>query len=258
MQDVGGPWPFVGTTLVLDEVESTSDEAAQLVRRGSVALPLCVWARRQSGGRGRGTHSWWSDDGSLTFTLAVDPAAHGLAAESEPMLALAAAVAVIEALGELGFRSPALGIRWPNDIQVGDRKLGGILPERVDTPHGHRLLIGVGLNVSTDLATMPAEVRPMATSLAAVGADVVEPESLPRLLSAILGRFGLVLGRLAARDPELAARWNALDLLRDQWVTVDLGPRVIAGRGAGIDEDGALCLDEGAKRYRTFGGQVLR
>ena len=83
----------------------------------------------------------------MTFTLAIDPLAHGLTAEIEPRLALATAVAVIEALDELELGSPSLGIRWPNDLEAGGRKLGGILPERVETPRGHRILIGIGLNV---------------------------------------------------------------------------------------------------------------
>ena len=84
--------------VILAEVDSTSS-AAQLVRAGAV-LPLCVWARRQIRGRGRGTHTWWSDSGSLTFTLAIDPLTHGLACESEPKLALATAIAVIAAFTE--------------------------------------------------------------------------------------------------------------------------------------------------------------
>jgi len=258
MRDDAGTWPFVGTMMVLDEVESTSDLAAQLVRRGSVDLPLCVWARRQTRGRGRGTHSWWSDAGSLTFTLAIDPAAYGLAVETEPKLALSTAVAIIEALIELGFDSPGLGIRWPNDVEVDGRKLGGILPERAETSQGRRILIGVGVNVSTDPAAMPSDIQRMATSLSAMREDRIGPETLPRLLATILSRFGPVLGHLAAGDAELAGRWNALDLLRDRWVSVDLGPRILAGRGRGIDEDGALCLDEGSTRHRLFGGQVLR
>ncbi len=244
--------------MVLDEVDSTNDRAAHCIRQGSVELPLVVWARRQTRGRGRGSHSWWSDSGSLTFTLAIDPAAHGVAGQSEPKLALATAVAVIEALVDLGFGSPALGIRWPNDVEVDGRKLGGILPERLDTSDGHRILIGVGVNVSTDPAGMPAEVRRMATSLSMMRDGRVDPETLPRLLAAILDHFGSVLGRLVEGDPALARRWNALDLLRDQRVSVDLGSRIVAGRGCGIDEDGALCLDDGLSRHRLFGGQVLR
>src|SRR5262245_17696864 len=100
--------------VVLDEVDSTSNFAAELVRGGGLALPLCVWTTRQTRGRGRGSNNWWSDSGGLTFTMAIDPDAHGLARESEPKLALATAVAVIEVLIKLGFDSPTLGIRWPN------------------------------------------------------------------------------------------------------------------------------------------------
>jgi BirA family transcriptional regulator, biotin operon repressor / biotin---[acetyl-CoA-carboxylase] ligase len=253
-----GTWPFVRTMVILDEVDSTNDLAAQLVHVGSIELPLGVWAARQTRGRGRGTHSWWSDSGGLTFTVAIDPAAHGVQGESEPKLALATAVAVINALVELGFDSPALGIRWPNDVEVDGRKLCGILPEVVDTPHGRRLLIGVGINVLTDPAEMPGEIRRMATSLSAIQRDRVEAGILPRLLAAILEQFGSVVDRLVRKDTGLVERWNALDLLREEWVSVDLGSQTIAGHGCGIDEDGALCLDDGSARHRVFGGRVLR
>jgi BirA family biotin operon repressor/biotin-[acetyl-CoA-carboxylase] ligase len=248
----------VRTLLALDEVDSTSDRAAELVREGIVALPLAVWARRQTCGRGRGSHSWWSDAGSLTFTLAIDPRAHGLAVESEPKLALASAVAMIKALEELELGLPSLGIRWPNDLELGGRKLGGILPERIETERGHRVLIGVGLNVLTDLAEAPASVHTMATSLARLHARPLDQQVLRALLAAFLRQFESVLTRLAGGDPGLAAEWDRLDLLRGQWVRVDLGARTVAGWGRGIDQDGALCLDDGQERLCLFGGQVLR
>jgi len=195
----------------------------------------------------------------LTFTLAIDPAAHGLTVESEPKLALATAVAVIEALGELELGRSSLGIRWPNDVEFDGRKLGGILPERLETNKGHRILIGVGVNVLTSLANAPDDVRPVATSLlAGLHAKTIDEESLPRLLAAILRHFESVLGRLVKRDIALAVRWNDLDLLRDQWIKVDLGTRIVAGLGRGIDADGALYLDDGQQQLRLVGGQVLR
>lgn len=244
--------------VALEEVDSTSDRAAELVRRGGVALPLCVWARRQTRGRGRGTHTWWSDSGSLTFTLALDPEAHGVARAAEPKIALATAVAVIDALIERGFESPALGIRWPNDVEVNGRKLGGILPEPVETAYGRRILIGVGINVATDQSAMPAEIRDMATSLSGMAGRPVDPTSSPTLLASILDQFASALGRLVGEDPALVRRWNDLDLLRDEWVRLDLGSRIVAGRGGGIDADGGLCLDDGRERHHLSGGQVLR
>jgi BirA family biotin operon repressor/biotin-[acetyl-CoA-carboxylase] ligase len=251
-------WPFVRTLVAYDVVESTSDVAAALIREGTHELPLAVWARRQTRGRGRGNHQWWSDQGSLTFTLAIDPAAHGLNIDQEPKLALATAVAVIEAVGKLGLESRCIGIRWPNDLEVDGRKLGGILPERLDAANGHRNLIGVGLNVLTNLLDAPADVRMMATSLADLHSEPLAAELPLRLFSAILMHFEVVLGRLAQGDSALACRWNQLDLLRDRWLRVDQGTRIVAGRGQGIDADGALCLDDGRERFRVFGGQVLR
>ncbi len=251
-------WPFVQTLLTYDEVDSTNDRAAGFIREGSVALPMAVWARRQTRGRGRGSHSWWSDTGSLTFTMAIDPMAHGLTTASEPKLALATAVAVIDALDELGLGGTSLGIRWPNDLEADGRKLGGILPERIESDQGHRILIGVGLNVLTDLAGAPGDIRRMAASLSDLHAVAADERVLPRVLAAILQHFASVLDRLVDRDPALATRWNELDLLRDRWVSVNLGTRVLAGRGCGIDPDGALCLDDGSDRHRLFGGQVLR
>ena len=198
--DVSG-WPFVKTTVAYEVVDSTSDRAAELVREGRCILPLLVRARTQTHGRGRGTHEWWSDTGSLTFTLAIDPLMHGLTVENESTIALATAVAVIEALNELELGNPSLGIRWPNDLEAGGRKLGGILPERLETPRGHRILLGIGLNVRTNLAAAPAEVNAMATSLATLKAKPLDESISERLMPAILGQFASVLPRLAVADP---------------------------------------------------------
>src|SRR5437660_1322353 len=134
------PLPFVRTTIERTEIDSTSDLARSLVEYASIPLPMVVRAARQTRGRGRGDHSWWSDAGSLTFTIALDPSAHGLRIEHEPRLALATAVALINAIGEVAPDAP-LGIRWPNDVEAAGRKLAGLLPERVETPSGPRVLI---------------------------------------------------------------------------------------------------------------------
>ena len=113
---------------------------------------------------------------------------------------------MIDALGELGFGEPGLGIRWPNDLECGGRKLGGVLPELVETLDGNRLLIGVGLNVQTNFEAAPEEVRAMATSLAAVCSRAIESELPTRLLAAIFSAFRVDCGatcggRFAACSP---------------------------------------------------------
>lgn len=241
---------FIATTVRRDAIPSTSDLARELVVAGGVALPLLVRAEVQTRGRGRGSNAWWSDAGSLTFTLALDPRAHQLTPAHEPRLALAAAVAVVDAIGAKG----PLGIRWPNDIEADGRKLGGILPEKVETPTGPVLLIGVGLNVRTRLDQAPADVRALAASLA----DRPDPPELDVVLAAFLVRFASILPLLAHDDSVLAARWAQLDTLLGELVRVDLGPRIITGVGTGIDEEGALLVTTGGKTLRLFGGRVLR
>jgi BirA family biotin operon repressor/biotin-[acetyl-CoA-carboxylase] ligase len=256
-------FPFLQTLVDRAVLDSTSDAARSLLEAGAVVLPLGVRADRQTHGRGRGANRWWSDAGSLTFTLAIDPAAYGLRPEHEPRLALATAVAVIDALAPLGLAERA-GIRWPNDIEAGGKKLGGILPERLETPRGLRLLIGIGLNVTTRLDDAPPEVRGMAASIAELrhrpdpGDAGDSSEEKDRLFSSILRGFGTIVDRLAVDDPRLAAAWAALDTLRERAVRVDLGPRILAGIGRGIDDEGALCLAAEEGVVRLFGGRVIR
>ncbi len=250
-------WPFVRTVIERDAVESTNDLARELAVAGHADLPLAIRAARQTRGRGRGDHAWWSDAGSLTFSLLLDPAAHGLRVAQEPRLALATAVALIEAIsGDLS--AGAVGIRWPNDVEADGKKLAGILPERVETANGPRLVIGIGLNVLTRIADAPHEVRCRAASLTDLSATALTSEDVERLFRAILEQFATALGRLVQEDPSLASRWDQLDVLRDRCVRVDLGPRSVAGIGRGIDPEGALVLAGESDEFRLFGGQVHR
>ncbi|MGC1720059.1 MAG: biotin--[acetyl-CoA-carboxylase] ligase [Isosphaeraceae bacterium] len=252
------PLPFVRTVVRRPVVDSTNDLARSMLLQGLDELPFLIWADRQTLGRGRGENQWWSDEGSLTFTIALDPAAHSLRIDQEPRLALMTAAAVIEAIGALGLTDPGIGIRWPNDIEVNGRKLGGVLPERVETRQGHRLLIGIGLNVLTRIDQAPPDVQRMATSLSALQLQPLEPSFLSGFLAAILTQFERALYRMTADDPGLAQQWDRLNLLRDQVVRVALGPRIISGKVHEIDAQGALGVHDGQQMHRLFGGQVLR
>ena len=248
---------FAPTLIRREVVESTSDLARQIVMERSAGLPFVVRADRQTRGRGRGDHAWWSDAGSLTFTIALDPAAHGLRPDHEPRLALATAVALVEAIGPFAPGAP-LGLRWPNDVEAGGQKVAGLLPERVETPAGVRLLVGIGVNVGTDLDLAPAEVRSLATTVERLRGGTLEAAATEALFAAILDQFGRVRARLAEDAPDLAARWKDLDTLRGSHVRVDLGPRIIAGIARGIDDRGGLVVDDGREVTTLFGGRVLR
>lgn len=242
---------FVRTFRAFETIGSTSDEARALAARPDIDLPLLVTTNTQTSGRGRGENKWWSDAGSLTFSLAFEPASFGLRREHESRIALATAVAIVRACQPIA----PLGIRWPNDVECRGKKLGGLLPESIVTPIGPRFVLGVGLNVTTNMGEAPEDVRRMATSLAELG---LRPPDKHLVLSAILDHMAESIAQLADDDSELAKAWSSLDLLRGQAVRLKLGAAIIEGTGAGIAADGSLILRTESGDRMFHAGQVLR
>lgn len=246
--------PLIETHHHVPVLGSTSDEARRLLLEARCELPLLVTTDHQTGGRGRDGRTWWSGPGSLAMTLALDPKAHGLRDEHLPRVALATAVAVIEAL-ERFVPSGRLGIRWPNDIETDEGKLGGILPERLRTPSGERLAIGIGLNMGVSLEAAPEAVRRMASMLETFHQGPLERELVR---DEILVRLGSVLDLLARDEPGLALRWQALDRLAGEPVRVELGNHILEGTARGITETGGLEVWAGGLPTILHGGRILR
>lgn len=166
------PDPF--RLLVRESVESTNDEVRTLAQAGAPD-GLVILAEAQTAGRGRRGAAWFSPAGeSLAFSILVRPQ------EPKalwPRLALAAGVAVAEAIEPFGVRA---GIKWPNDVWIGSRKVAGILVEA----GADFAVVGIGLNVNT--TEFPDSVSNIATSLAL---EISEPLSRSDLLLGIINRF---------------------------------------------------------------------
>ncbi len=250
---------FAKTLFDEEELASTSDFARDLLMIGEFALPLVVRARRQTAGRGQGDRRWWSDAGSLTFTVAIDPSTYGLTRQHEPRVAMAVAVGVIEIIETGMLPGDSLGLRWPNDVEWrGGGKVGGILPERVETTEGARLLIGVGLNVATRLGEAPADVQPMATSLETIAGRAIGDEEMDGLFDAILDRLPSLLEQLASGDFELFQAVSKRDLLLGKSIRLAVGSTITEGIAMGIDSTGGLRIrtDQGTKVFHA--GRVVR
>jgi BirA family biotin operon repressor/biotin-[acetyl-CoA-carboxylase] ligase len=202
----------------------------------------------QTAGRGRLDRTWVTPAGTaLTFSAVVDPA---LPDPRWPLLPLAAGVAVAAAVRRAGVRA---ALKWPNDVLVEDRKLSGILVERVERPGAAPLAV-VGIGINTDLADRELPV-PTATSLALVGATV----DRTTLLGWVLAELDGVLGALP-RDPDAfldqyRERCSTLGRLVD--VHLPDGSR-LRGTAAAIDENGRLVVDPGGGRPVAVGsGDVV-
>lgn len=181
---------------ILPEVDSTNTELMRRVRAGQPE-PVLLVAERQTAGRGRLGRSWHAEPGaSLTFSLGLP-----LAPADWSGLSLAVGVAVAEAL------HPAVQLKWPNDLWVGDRKLGGILIETAAAPAGpgRHAIVGVGLNVAPraadGLSTPPAALQELLPGLDAAGAlGRVAAPLVRELLAFERAGFAPVQPRYARRD----------------------------------------------------------
>ncbi|HVF20657.1 MAG TPA: biotin--[acetyl-CoA-carboxylase] ligase [Mycobacteriales bacterium] len=217
---------------VLAEAGSTSDVVATAARAGQPE-GLVVVAEQQTGGRGRLGREWVSPPrAGLTFSVLLRPAAP---ADRWPTLPLLAGVALARALGER--TGLDVRLKWPNDLLVADRKLGGILAEVA----GGAVVVGIGVNVSTTAEELPG---PPATSVAIELAG--EPADRTPLLLAALRHLGPLYEEWqrvdGAPDAVLPAyRELCATLGRDVRVTMPAGVDVV-GVADSVDDDGCLVV----------------
>src|SRR5262249_52147943 len=149
------------TILRFDSIDSTNLEAMRQAKAGA-AEGLCIIARAQTRGRGRLDRSWHSPkDAGLYFSIVLRPS---FEIARWPLISLAAALAVSDAVANVG--ELAVDIKWPNDICVGDRKLAGILAETVETSQGTAMVLGIGINLTSQ--NFPPELNGLAVSIASV------------------------------------------------------------------------------------------
>ncbi|MDQ8022855.1 MAG: biotin--[acetyl-CoA-carboxylase] ligase [Moraxellaceae bacterium] len=229
----------------LDACASTNTELLSRAQGGAGSGTVVV-AATQSAGRGRRGRAWISAPGaSLTFSLLwrFDDA-RVLAG-----LSLGIGVAVARALAALGVAD--IRLKWPNDIWLAGRKLGGVLVESSLTSERAAVIIGIGLNLQRTEA-LGAVDQPVA----ALG-DLGAPPSRELLLAALLPQLADVLDLFGQQGfAPLRGEWQALHALQDRPVRLLDDERVLRGICRGVDEQGALLLDTEAGVLRLLGGEL--
>jgi len=231
------------------ELPSTNDLALELSTMDDLPLPLLVLAEHQTAGRGRGANSWWANPGSLTFSLVIETEKVQIPVDRWPQISLTVGLSVCEAIESL-LPDCKIGLKWPNDVHLNDRKVCGILVE-VPPERNGRLVLGIGLNVNNSFELAPRKLRGLATSLSDVGnREFTRAGILVDLLNLLAGN----LEALAASDFDLSRRWKERCVLTGKTVHHSSGAEQTLGVCDGIDIDGALLIrtEQGAKRF--YGG----
>lgn len=235
---------------VLAETESTNAVVAAAARSGA-AEGLLVAAEYQSSGRGRLGRTWTTPARSaLLMSALLRPTA--VPAVRWPWLGLLVPLAVASAVRRVA-ELPAQ-VKWPNDVLVEDRKLAGILLERVDTPSGPAAIVGIGLNV-----TLREDERPhtAATSLALEGAATTDRATvMAAVLRDLAARYQAWVD--ASGDPAvILPEYRELSATFGRAVRVELPDGTfLEGTATDLDPDGRLLVDTPDGTHPLAAGDV--
>lgn len=209
---------------VLTITDSTN---SALARQSPRANGDAILAEYQSAGRGRRGRTWQSPfAGQIILSMSWHyPEPHDTAA-----LSIALGIAAAEALRAADY---PVQLKWPNDLYLHGRKLGGILLETTLNSSGAHTIAGIGIN----LLPPPNPGQPVA-SLSECGTIARNP-----LTAALINRWREAFARHPADRPALPARWYALDTYADRAVCLHRAHDTLCGTNRGIDEQGRLLLE---------------
>jgi BirA family biotin operon repressor/biotin-[acetyl-CoA-carboxylase] ligase len=251
------------STVRLEQVDSTQTLARRLALESRASLPLVVIAARQSAGVGRLGRRWESPPGGLWFTLVVErPAAVGVLPAGAGIACGEVIRSVLAALRPDSAGSPHASlhppdnpmIKWPNDLLIRGRKVGGVLIEAIRRPGEDTLVLcGVGLNTNVSRTDLPTD---MVHSVATLQEWLGRPVNNDHLLEALVARLLPPLdGR--ADITELILGAGAHLHARETEVTITLADgRALCGVIRGLTREGSLLLDTSAGVQAVHSGQL--
>ncbi|APV40444.1 biotin--[acetyl-CoA-carboxylase] ligase [Pseudomonas frederiksbergensis] len=236
-------WPI----LVFDSIDSTNAEALRAIERGQTA-PFLVLAERQTAGRGRRGRKWaspFAENIYYSLVLRIEGGMRQLEG-----LSLVVGLAVMQALREFGISGA--GLKWPNDVLVGQKKVAGILLELVGDPADVcHVVLGVGINVNMQITD---GVDQQWTSMRLESGKVFDRNHL-------VGKLGAMLQAYLSRHQldgfsAIQAEWEQNHLWQGRAVSLIAGVNHIDGEVLGIDGQGALRLRVGGVEKVFSGGEL--
>lgn len=236
---------------LLPEVASTNQYLLDSAAKQPAQQPVICLAESQTAGRGQHQRSWLSEPGQLTLSLLWP---WQKTAKAQPsVLGVAAAVALAQTLSPL--LTTTIMVKWPNDLQIAEKKLAGILLE-AQSRGGERsdIVIGIGLNVNKLSDDKINSIKQPVCCLQDYARDKLDRNQLcAAVVSALLQACSAVQGGDAQKYLQ---HWHRYDVLFERRIEIDKGDSCIAGVAKGIDASGALLLHDGSNNRVIVSGSV--
>jgi len=238
--------------IVLDEVDSTNSEAERRIANGE-RTPFVVLSRLQTVGRGRLGREWHSpQNGNLYSSYAFRPQ---ISPSQMSLFTLWMGINICECINSLC--QVSCKIKWPNDLHIDGKKVAGILTEaRMEADLVLNVVLGIGLNVNSDGADWPDELKEIATSLNQASGREFD---INKLVSTLSGRIAIAYKKLldGSHRAELKERWSRYDTLDGKEISLLQGESRISGIASGIDSNGSLIIERpDGTRYLARAGEV--
>lgn len=233
----------------LTEVDSTNIYCKNWADDGAPHGAVAA-ADLQTAGRGRLGRAWSSPPGSgVWFSLVLRPT---ISPDKAPQISLTTAVGVAAGLRELGYDA---GIKWPNDIYIGGRKVCGMLTEmRGSMESVDWVVVGIGINCLNK--ELPPEIKDIATTLALVSD---KPVVRAEVLATVLNKLEYYYSMLADEGfADIRREWLANNITLDKHVNIRTLNETFFGEAIDMNEDGALLVkrDDGGE-YTLVTGDVF-
>lgn len=236
--------------LSFDSLDSTNEEAKRLALGGGCHGAV-IWAKKQTEGRGRMGRAWTSSEGNLFVSVLLQPEKP---VQELSQLSFVAVVAVLESLEALLPDGNSLQCKWPNDILLNNRKLGGILLESFQAGNGNKpwVVVGVGVNVDS----YPPRTEFPATCLKEAGVELV---SAKIILSRFIHHFIECYNTWNTRGfASIRKKWTACAWGLEQRLCARLPDGTVEGVCQGIGPEGSLLLKlDNGKKHQVHAGDVF-
>jgi BirA family biotin operon repressor/biotin-[acetyl-CoA-carboxylase] ligase len=246
---------FIGKKMrYYETTPSTNSVGRQLAGEQDAAKlhGMVIIAEEQTGGIGRLGRSWVSPAGGVWFTIVLKP---DIPIDRVFMVTMAGSVAVARAIRK-EYDLGAL-IKWPNDIYIGDKKVGGLLLELfAEADQIHYCLLGVGVDVNISRGELEG-VKSSVTSISLeMGHDVDRAAFLARLLKEFESRYLLIE---SGEYDAVVREWKSFSCTLEHRVKINTMKATFEGEAIDIDEFGALLIrKDSGKVERVIAGDCIQ
>lgn len=231
-----GDFPWIDRIHCFETIASTNTRAKEMAAAGAPQGTVLI-ADAQTGGRGRMGRSFHSPAGcGIYLSVILRPGCH---ASQLMHLTCSTGIAACNAIeSTCGIRP---GIKWINDLVLGQRKLGGILTELSLLPDGtvDWAIIGIGINCCQQAGDFPEDIRSIATSLRIASGNTVDRDLVA---AAVLTELEIMSKRLLTHRQETMEAYRKDCITIGQDISIIAGDRVRHGRAVNVEEDGALTV----------------